>query len=493
LNRLLTTVTLATVLVASAACSTLDTKPHNDNSTPTPTPTSPFSNLTYSHALRSASMKLRLKQPDPADLQAVLAQGEPAYDAIIDSYLDPSTTGGQTDLKNALQAFYRGTFLMGGTVGATNYDLPPDLATYLILNGRPVTDLATAQYCVHDDGAGNLVMEGVDGTGAPIAAADCDGAPPNERAGIISEGPYLKKFGTLSTVNMRRVSVTHQLFDCSIYPDGDDPNRVNRTNLTPDQWGLNYAGTAADTTDDFMDPSADPSSSATSFVPADPSLDPSWLSAPPAPDRLSKKYQSKLFGASGAECWQCHGHLNWRRPVFTPYDDQGAYDTNRSIANNTADNTDNVESPDQNGALDYCGVLGDTETPPSGDPDDDNIDAGAFDCQNNGKPQAQYFGRNLNTLADFGNAIVDRSLVAPGGTVSAGDRFYACMTTRHYDFVLGKTQGELGLQAAGGSGPAAMDPAIKSKYQTVYESSGWNTKELLRAVLKGPEYLTSQQ
>ena len=509
MNRLLL-IALPVALAGSVVvgCNAANTSPPSSGGTPTPVPSSPFSNATYAKALRSASIKLQGHLPDPAQVTDVTARGEAAYDQYIDMYLDPAQN---TNLPLEIHTFYNSVFLMGGTVGTTNYDLPANLATYTLLQGNPVTDLLTADYCVSgtaSTGFKDLAMES-----ETQAATDCNGAAQGLRAGVISELPYLKKFGQINTLNMRRTSVTHQLFGCNIYPDADDPARIQRTNApcadptsisdtSPNPnctgWGRNNAGTQADPSDDFMDPALDPSSTVTSQVPAD------YHNDTNSPARLSKKYQSKQLGI-GQLCWQCHGHLNWRRPVFGAYDPNGKFQANRAMANDTATFNgvafdDNVEAPSQNGNQDYCGALGDTDG--NGNATNDDIDPNSGDCADDGmglgKPNAQFWGRTLGwgDLKGFGAAMIDRTLVVtePDGTTkSAGDVFYQCMTTRHYDFVLGKTQGELGLQAANGSGPAGLSPDIMSKYETIYESSGWNTKELLRSVFKGPEYLTSQQ
>lgn len=463
-NRILAS-TMFVALLATAACDAANTRPGGSNTGPTPTPDSPFTNENYAAALRSASVKLRGKLPDPADTQAVLADGEVAYNAIIDEYLDP---GSNADLIPQVRGFYRSMFLMGQTIGGVNYDLPANLATYLFVNDGSVKDLVTAQYCVDN----NLnVMD------QATAAVECEGAPEGERAGIISTRAFLKKFGQPDTVNMRRVSVVHQMFACGIYPDTQDSIALPRTNAPPATWPMNENDTPDDTTDDF----ADPSLGAVSDDPAD-------------PPRLSKKYQSKLKGASGAECVQCHGLLNQRRAVFTFYDPEGIYDPERSIANYTGPDDPNdktVESPEVNGQQDYCGVLGDTDNADTdNDPNtpsdvDDDIDPNGSDCANNGQGTGLYFGRTITTLKDLGDAIADTSLT--------GGRFYSCMTNRHYNFALGKSQGEISGQAAGGSGPTGMDPTILSKYKTVYESSGWSTRDLLVAIFKGPEFIAANQ
>lgn len=454
-NRLFTA-TLFVTLLAGTACDTANTKPNRPDPTPTPTPTSGFSNETYAQALRSATVKLVGTLPSVEDTQAVLAEGESAYNARIDNLLDQSVN---TNLGPQLRGFYRSMFLMGGTVGPVNYDLVPNLAAHLVLEGKPVTELVTADYCVGNN------FQPLDET--VVANQElCRGEPDlARRGGVISQRPFLKKFGQEDTVNMRRVSVVHQLFSCGIYPDTSDPTKLNRTNDAQSNWPMNTNDTPDDPADDYADPSLG--------LPAN---------DPASPLRLSKKYQGKLKGDAGAECHQCHGHLNQRRGVFTVYDIEGIYDGARTI--------NEVENPEVNGSLDYCGQLGDTNGVDG--PDDDDIDPNGSDCidPDDGGPllagqKAVYFGRDIYSPKELGAAIIDRNLTS--------GRFYSCMANRHYNFALGKSQGELSMQAAGGSGPQGMAPEILGKYLTVYEGSNWNTKELLRAVFKGPEFLAAQQ
>lgn len=460
-NRL-STATAFVSLLALVACDTANTRPNRPDPTPTPTPTSGFSNETYAQALRSATIKLVGTLPSVEDTQAVLAEGESAYNARIDAMLDQSVN---TNLGPQLRGFYRSMFLMGGTVGPVNYDLVPNLAAHLVLEGKPVTELVTADYCIGDN------FQPLDET-VPANAALCQGEPdPARRGGLISQRPFLKKFGQADTVNMRRVSVVHQLFACGIYPETTDGQMLARTNDTthePDDntdaamgdlnWPVNTNDTPDDPADDYADPSLG-----------------SFENDPATPLRLSKKYQGKLKGDAGAECVQCHGHLNQRRPVFTVYDIEGIYDGTRTMSQ--------VEVPEVNGDQDYCGTLGDPAV---------FIDPNASDCvdPDDAGPllpgqKATYFGRDILSPRDLGNAIIDPNVT--------GGRFYSCMANRHYNFALGKSQGELSMQAAGGSGPSGMAPEILGKYLTVYESSGWNTKELFRAVFKGPEFLAAQQ
>lgn len=448
MNRLVISLVGLAALAAMVGCNPADTAPKNNDGTPTPEPTPIFSNETYAKALKTASYRLRGLPPEYADTQDVLANGQTAYNAKIDKYLDPAQN---TALGASVREFYRTMFMMGQTIGGVNYDEIPNLAAHLVINGKPVTELLTAEYCVGNDF---------------LPLADCvEGAPAGERAGVISQRPFLEKFGEDNTVNMRRVSVVHQLFACGIYPDpAENPAPLARTNIPEAQWPINNAGTPDNPGDDFPDPGE-------SY-----NVDP-IIPDPATPgQRLHKKYQSKLPSAAGARCHDCHGQLNARRPVFTFYAPDGTYNPNRSIGRSTIPG-DNVEAPANNGDQDYCGQI----TP--GDTDDDmEPDTASFDCSEI-NPPASYLGRPMSTLKDFGAIIIDRSV---------NDRFYSCMTTRHYNFVLGKSQGELSMQAAGGSGPPAMAPQTLAKYETVYEANGWDTKELFRVIFKGSEFLSSQ-
>lgn len=484
MNRLIKHLATATVVLGfsgAVACTTANTAPKHVDPTPTPAPTPKFTNGAYAKALRTASIKLRNKPPLVADTQAVLAGGQPVYEALLDGYLDPAQ---DVDLGPQLRNVYNAMFSMGGTADFPVAGVPQpynlneasNLAVFAVLNDKPVSELLTANYCVGNNFQQPAMGSVVDGSTADAMGCAIDGTPADQRAGVISQKSFLAFHGDPSTVNMRRMSVIHQLFNCGIYPDGGDVP-LARTNDTthdaadpantnpacsvvgcPDNSGecsgsnmfpCNNNDTTADATDDFADP-------ALGLV----------MNDPPTPKtRISKKYQSKLKGGVGLECHDCHGSLNARRPVMIPYDSSGIYDPARTTAD--------VETPDVNGAKDYCGLA----TP--ADPTDD-IDTSSDDCLNGAQPVAQYHGAQITSLKQYGLGILNQP------------QFYSCMTSRHYDFVLGKGQGLLGLQAAGGQPPPALDPAILTKYKLVYESSGWNTRELLRTMFKGDEFLSSQ-
>ena len=454
---------LGSALVAIlAGCTPADTAPPGDPGTPTPEPTPIYSNETYAKALKTASYRLRGVPPLYADTQSVLAGGQPAYVALVDQYLDPAQNSA---LGPSVRAFYRTMFMMGTTIDGINYDEVPNLAAYAVLNDLPVTEILTAEYCVDN----NFAM-----------LPDCtDGAPAGQRAGVISNKAFLEKFGAACTVNMRRTSVVHQLFACGIYPDPDEnPAPLSRTNTPEALWPINNSGTPDEPSDDFPDPGEGYNyiNPGPDMIPGNGDDFPEPIADPAGPNpRLHKKYQSKLPSASGAKCHDCHGQLNARRPVFTPFDPDGVYLETRSMGLNIIPD-DNVEAPAVNGDQDYCSAVTPADTA------DDMDNASAFDCQAT-NPPASYLGQPMTTLKDFGAHIINRDL---------NDRFYTCMATRHYNFVLGKSQGELSMQAAGGSGPPAMAPATLQKYSAVYEANGWNSRELFRTIFKSNEFLSSQ-
>ncbi len=447
------------------------------SSSPSPSPTPAFSNQTYLNALYDAQGRLGgvLTTSQVAD---VSAYGVTAYEPAIDTILDPANNPNLERSNGSLEGFYRNVFQVSGPIDGTDYDMPANLATWLFLHDQPVTQLLTADYCVTRS-SGQLVVESGP---APDCDGNADGTPINPalRAGILTERAFLKNYQLANgnTLDFRRVSATEQIFECFEFPDSADPFPTARTNVPMAQWGINNAGTPGDTSDDFPDPSIDPSSTATLQVPANPANDPA------TPARLSKKYQSK-GPATSPPCSTCHGHLNIRRMVFTPFDAAGLYDPTRSIAHTLlpADFSHNVESPATNTLRDYCAALGDTDA--SGSSTDDDMDPGAFDCASSGQGAGSYFGASMQTVRDFGGLIADRTLT--------NDRFYDCMTTRHYDFVFGKTQGSIGLQPGGGVRPDLIDPVIVAKYKALYEASGWSSRELLRRIYKGPEFLAAHQ
>jgi hypothetical protein len=432
---------LVALALAAGACNAIDTAPAAPASTATPAPTAEFSNAVYVRALRVASSRLRGKLPAAADLSAVQSGGATAYAAVIDRYLD---AGANPDLAPQLRKFYEGVFLLGepeDDVDPIDYSGAAQLATFVVLQDRPWSEMVSADYCVSDS----------------FLQTDCpvESAPASMRAGFLTDVGFLKSYGKDSTLNFRRVSEVHQVFDCAVYPSVPDTAAWSRTNADPAAWGCNagkngaHESSGADLDqqpcggDDLADPSNIPSAD------------------DPAGNRISKQFQGYQFGI-GMACAGCHGSLLPRRLVFTPFDVDGAYSAARTITD--------VEPKDLVGG-DYCG----TETP--GDPSDD-VDPSSADCVDG---HARYNGVMVSSPREYGAQMLQE------------DAFYSCATTRTFDFVMGASQGTIGLQAGSGVPPAPIqDGAVLSKYRILYQSSGWNTRALLRQLFTGHEFLSAQ-
>ena len=434
---------------AGTACEIVDTE-RDKSSNPTPAPTEPFTNETYSTALRVASLRLRGRLPDAADQTDVLQNGKGAYEALIDEYLDPVMN---PLLRDQIRGFYQSMFLMGGTIDSVNYNEPPNLATRLFVNDLSWKEVLTAQYCV-DDGLNQVPCT--------------NGVPTDLIAGVMTNRAFLKKYGQPDTLNFRRMSLVHQIFACGIYADPDDANtKWVRSNVPEAEWPCNpgqdgvsqwVAGgsctcpltvpanpSAECSGDDFLDPSQIPSGA----DPATPS------------NRVSKKFQGLQLGLNMA-CANCHGSLLPRRLVFTPFDVDGMYDPARTISD--------VETPEENAGGDYCGDV----TPAD---QSDDMDPNSGEC-NDASPE--YLGQQVANAREMAEIIVET------------DRFAECATIRHYNFVLGKSQGSLGMNAGTGTSPQKPAEEVVAKYTLHFESQDWSTRELLRAVFKGTEFLSSQ-
>jgi hypothetical protein len=426
-------------VLSSAGCDQIaDTA---GNPTPTPAPEDPWSAETYSRALRVVSQRLRGTLPPQADVENVLANGRPAYLEIVDRWLDPALN---PKLDEQMRAFYRGVFLMGGT---EQDDAPANLATHLFRGNKSWDEMLTADYCV-------------DGTLTPVP---CDNAPVGELAGAITTRGFLTTYGQPDTLNFRRMSVVHQVFNCGIYIDPQDgPTKWVRSNVPQEEWpcnagtdGIQQAGAGCACA---IHPSQNQPCAGDDYL--DPSLIPSIDD--PADRRVSKKYQGYQLGLGDA-CQACHGSLLPRRLVFTPWDELGSWDPARTLGD--------VETPEQNGGGDYCGNL----TP--GNPADD-VDPLSAECLPGAK--GEYLGVEVSNLRELGSEITKH------------DRFTECAVTRHYNFALGKSQGSLGMQAGSGVVPPAPLSQIRTKYRLVFESNGRSSRELLRAIFKGNEFLSAQ-
>ena len=165
----------------------------------------------YGEALRTASLKLRDRLPDLAEIKKVEAGDDAAkkvaYEALIDTMLE------SPEFKRTMIKFWKDTFRTG-QVGAVannvNKDAAPNFAAQLVVEGRNYTELftATAGTCPTFDGTANT-----------FAAADCP-MPTNAVAGptvgVLTDpglqGQYFANMG------FRRVRFVQETFVCNKFP-----------------------------------------------------------------------------------------------------------------------------------------------------------------------------------------------------------------------------------------------------------------------------------
>lgn len=443
------------MLAVALGCQTADTGDPEPTVQQTPEQaTNPFTNEDYAVALRSAAVKLTGSLPEGTDVQDVLDEGRPAYEALIDQYVD------SPQLVVQMRDFVARTIGLGaeevtvpdpvtGDDVVIDLDGPSDLAAFVIATDRPWTEILTADYCVSAsyDAETHTVL--FDDT------MECANVPQTQRAGMFSQQAFLYAYGQTATHNFQRTSVLEQFVGCGIYPVGDFP--LERNNAPLDA------------------------------LPAD---DPSL------PRRIHTKYQGTMVGDGGntVTCALCHSALLARRTAFTKFDRNGFYDASRTI--------EDVELPEDNANKCYVVPFGTTAadlTPcsasydPAGDTygccyDPEFTDPNSFenlDCYDPGEPcTGNYLGASFSSLREYAQLHLDGSLNRDG--------FYDCQTRRFYDFAIGSNTGSMSISAAVGDLPAAIDGDTLEKYGSLFAHEDYNVRELLRALFKGDEYLHSQ-
>lgn len=407
-------------------------------------PVNPYTNDDYAAALRSASLKIRGQLPPAADTQEVLAEGRLAYEAKIDEYVE------SPEFVEYMHNNFKDWFGLGGqfvpvtdpyTGGqiVLNTSEPSNLAAYVLKYDLPWGEVFSADYCVDD----NLnVMN------------DCTGGlPQDQRAGILTSQPLLRLYGKPEAFNFQRTSIAHQLMACEVYPDGGTP--LVRTNAA--------AGT----------------------LPAD---------NPADPPRIHAKYQGSLQGDDGEVfCATCHSSLLARRPAFNKFDIEGFYRPEFTILD--------IETPVENG--DKCFIVPPGLTPadlktcedPTFDPqldfccyDEGFTDPNSSDAQWCADSDSDCLGKYANAQfsgpAEYVSLVMDESYSAT--------KFYDCQTQRWFNYALGYFNGVLGLQAGGGAPPQYVGYYTVEKYRSTFARENYNARELLRALFKGDEFLSTQ-
>ena len=71
--------------------------------------------------------------------------------------------------------------------------------------------------------------------------------------------------------------------------------------------------------------------------------------------------------------------------------------------------------------------------------------------------------------------------------------FGKCQTRRFVDYAVGDNTGSISVSAGVGDLPAPVDTPVIEKYRSFFAHEGWDVRELMRALFKGDEFLSSQQ
>ncbi|MEZ0312437.1 MAG: hypothetical protein ACAI38_11735 [Myxococcota bacterium] len=170
--------------------------------------------------------------------------------------------------KRAARDLISQKLLVSGESGGIDFDLPGNLAEYIVANNLPYAALLTADYCV--DGTGN--KRACD-TGAPFAA------------GVLGTRAYLAS--RAGRFNLTRSSTMMLAFACSRYPmDVEMQPRVEREQLI----NMFQAESLAEQTE---------------------------------------QRATSGFG-NGEQCYTCHGQFAAHAQVFVRFDETGAYQANAS-------------------------------------------------------------------------------------------------------------------------------------------------------------------
>jgi hypothetical protein len=166
----------------------------------------------YGEALRTASLKLRDRLPDLAEIK--LIEGAPdegskkvAYEKIVDDML------AAVDFSRMMIKFWRDTFRLaqvGNVANAVNRDGAPTFAAQVTVEGRSYTELftATENTCPTFDAAQNKFN--------PTPCALAMGAIAGPTVGILTDPGIMAQY----TANMgfRRVRFVQETFVCNKFP-----------------------------------------------------------------------------------------------------------------------------------------------------------------------------------------------------------------------------------------------------------------------------------
>jgi hypothetical protein len=200
----------------------------------------------YLLALRTASLKLRGNLPgldEQIALQNAVNSSNPddaqrVYEGLVDQYINGPANA--VSFNRQMFYFWRNTLRMGGSAPLTallnnsltdmrpvNLDTAPALAAMLIAQGRPLTQLFTAQdpacptFNLTATTADKQFTDGNCNTGAMITGSNANtnmgnNVPSGSQAGILTNPGLMAQY--YSNFGFRRARLIQELFACSRYP-----------------------------------------------------------------------------------------------------------------------------------------------------------------------------------------------------------------------------------------------------------------------------------
>jgi len=244
--------------------------------------------LSYTEALRSASFKLVGDAPslqEMMDLDRASDADKPAvYEAMIDERMQ------RPAFRHRMVDFWRGVFRMGGPAlgGMPSLDTAPVFAAKITVEGRPFTDLLTAQTgtCPMFDEATGAFSEG-----------SCDnGITPT---GILTDpGVHALYYGNMA---FRRTRFFHETFLCRSATEAVAEPRQSATNDGPPGYASAWA----------------------------------WGTITGGPGALVDFLAGS--GQDSVICANCHATWNHRAPLWANFDEAGQYQPLIAVHVPTAD------------------------------------------------------------------------------------------------------------------------------------------------------------
>lgn len=147
---------------------------------------------TYAYLSRMAPMLVQ-RALDPQELEQINQHGGAAIAPIIATWVDSPA------FAEAARAMIQLKLSTSGKTDQINFELPGNLAAYIVRERLPVHTLLTADYCIDNDGA----------------QIDCDTDAPY-KAGVLVTRAYMA--GNASRFNLHRAATMLKTFACLSYP-----------------------------------------------------------------------------------------------------------------------------------------------------------------------------------------------------------------------------------------------------------------------------------